>query len=328
MQQEIVAGVGNVYRAEVLFRHRLDPWMAGRELDAPAVGGALGRPRRAAARRRPARADRRRPSRRTARTGPGPVRQGEAHYVYRRTGLPCFVCGTPVVAEPMAGRTLYRCPFCQRGRGDFGAPRPTTSSELRRRPHPEQAPRRRSQYGATASRRPRTSSRGRPARSSAARARRTRGQQALTAEVGRAEVADVEREVGLVVGALAASRAPGPPRSRQRAGVRRQQRVGDLEDDVDGGEVAAGGERGGQVDEPQPEPVLEARCGGPDVDEQVQQRVVDAGRRRLDLAPEVEVEQRAPQRPGGRRVEGDELAATTIARSARCRASELRTNKA
>jgi formamidopyrimidine-DNA glycosylase len=47
----------------------------------------------------------------------GAVRSGEQHYVYRRTDLPCFICGTPVVAEPMAGRTLYRCPLCQAGAG-------------------------------------------------------------------------------------------------------------------------------------------------------------------------------------------------------------------
>jgi endonuclease VIII len=32
MDQAVLSGVGNVYRAEVLFRHRLDPWMQGREL--------------------------------------------------------------------------------------------------------------------------------------------------------------------------------------------------------------------------------------------------------------------------------------------------------
>jgi endonuclease-8 len=35
--------------------------------------------------------------------------------VYKRTGLPCRICGTPVVSEPMAARTLYRCPVCQVG---------------------------------------------------------------------------------------------------------------------------------------------------------------------------------------------------------------------
>ncbi len=37
-----------------------------------------------------------------------------AHYVYRRTGMPCRVCGTPVLTEEMVGRNLFWCPVCQR----------------------------------------------------------------------------------------------------------------------------------------------------------------------------------------------------------------------
>ena len=116
MQQDVVSGIGNVYRAEVLFRHRLDPWMPGRDLAEPQWealwddlvvllrdGLRRGRIVTTLPRDRPHRS--------------GPVRTGEQHYVYRRTDLPCFLCGTPVVAEPMAGRTLYRCPWCQAGAG-------------------------------------------------------------------------------------------------------------------------------------------------------------------------------------------------------------------
>ena len=35
MDQKIIAGVGNVYRAEVLFRRRLDPWMPGTDVTEP-----------------------------------------------------------------------------------------------------------------------------------------------------------------------------------------------------------------------------------------------------------------------------------------------------
>jgi endonuclease VIII len=114
MQQEVVAGVGNVYRAELLFRHRLDPWMPGRELPEAAWealwadlvvlmrdGLRRGRIITTLPQDRPHRS--------------GPVREGEAHYVYRRTGLPCLVCGMLIVSEPMAGRKLYRCPGCQKG---------------------------------------------------------------------------------------------------------------------------------------------------------------------------------------------------------------------
>jgi endonuclease-8 len=37
----------------------------------------------------------------------------EAHYVYRRQGRPCFLCGTPVQTQLMAARNLFWCPTCQ-----------------------------------------------------------------------------------------------------------------------------------------------------------------------------------------------------------------------
>ena len=35
-------------------------------------------------------------------------------YVYRRAGLPCLVCGTPVLTRVLGGRNLFWCPECQR----------------------------------------------------------------------------------------------------------------------------------------------------------------------------------------------------------------------
>jgi formamidopyrimidine-DNA glycosylase len=52
-----------------------------------------------------------RPEDRTRRRGA--VQRDDAHYVYRRTGLPCRICGTPVRTEVMVGRNLYWCPVCQ-----------------------------------------------------------------------------------------------------------------------------------------------------------------------------------------------------------------------
>ena len=43
----------------------------------------------------------------------GPAQREDAHYVYRRTGLPCRVCGTEVRTEVLVGRNLYWCPICQ-----------------------------------------------------------------------------------------------------------------------------------------------------------------------------------------------------------------------
>ena len=112
MQQDLVAGVGNVYRAEVLFRAGMDPHRPGSGVDRESWDRlwddlvALMRAGVRAGRIVTTRAEHR--SRRT-----GPASLQDAHYVYRRTGLPCRVCGTPVVAEPFVARTLYQCPVCQ-----------------------------------------------------------------------------------------------------------------------------------------------------------------------------------------------------------------------
>jgi endonuclease VIII len=36
-------------------------------------------------------------------------------YVYRRAGLLCHVCGTPIRSAVLAGRNLFWCPVCQHG---------------------------------------------------------------------------------------------------------------------------------------------------------------------------------------------------------------------
>ena len=111
MQQEIVSGIGNVYRAEILFRHGLDPFRPGRELtqerwlglwhdlsELMRAGVRTGRIITTRPEDRPPGARKR-----------GPVRREDACYVYRRTGEPCRICDTPVQTMPMAGRNLYWC---------------------------------------------------------------------------------------------------------------------------------------------------------------------------------------------------------------------------
>lgn len=112
MQQDVVAGIGNVYRAEALFRARLDPWAPGRQLDEgtwEALWSDLVGLLRDGVRR--GRIVTTLPGDRTRRSGT--VRREDAYYVYRRAGLPCRICGTAVVTEPMVGRNLFRCPVCQ-----------------------------------------------------------------------------------------------------------------------------------------------------------------------------------------------------------------------
>ena len=112
MDQSVVAGVGNVYRAEVLFRAGIDPYRPGR-LVTLAQWQALWSDLRSLMRAglRAGRIVTTRSEDRGRRSGR--ARQEDAHYVYRRTGLPCRRCGTPVLTEPLVGRNLYRCPTCQ-----------------------------------------------------------------------------------------------------------------------------------------------------------------------------------------------------------------------
>jgi endonuclease-8 len=37
----------------------------------------------------------------------------DRHWVYKREGLPCRVCGTNIVMEMMGSRKLYWCPVDQ-----------------------------------------------------------------------------------------------------------------------------------------------------------------------------------------------------------------------
>jgi formamidopyrimidine-DNA glycosylase len=114
MDQAVVSGIGNVYRAELLYRARQNPHAPGREVREEVVRGiwrdwvkllAIG-----------------------VETGqmmtmddldPDAHRAAMAsrddrHWVYHRAGLPCRVCGTAIVVEEMATRKLYWCPQCQR----------------------------------------------------------------------------------------------------------------------------------------------------------------------------------------------------------------------
>jgi len=112
MDQKVIAGVGNVYRAEVLFRQRIDPLLPGRALSADDAARLWDDTAAVMA-------DGVRDGR-IITTTPGywsdqgslPPNE-EAHFVYRRHGQPCRVCGTPVELAGHSGRKLYWCPACQ-----------------------------------------------------------------------------------------------------------------------------------------------------------------------------------------------------------------------
>ncbi|WP_144659028.1 Fpg/Nei family DNA glycosylase [Paenarthrobacter nicotinovorans] len=112
MDQSVLAGVGNIYRAEVLFRQAVDPWTPGNGIDIETAGRLWDD---------------------TVRTMADGVRDGrivttpsslwseggvlpsdaDAHFVYKREGMPCRACGTLVGVTEIGARKLYWCPGCQ-----------------------------------------------------------------------------------------------------------------------------------------------------------------------------------------------------------------------
>ncbi|MGD9483010.1 DNA-formamidopyrimidine glycosylase family protein [Streptomyces sp. TRM70308] len=118
LDQKVVSGVGNVYRAEVLFRHGVDPYRPGRELTR-AQWRALWEdlvelmPHGV----RSGRIDTVRPEHTPEAMGRPPRvdDHGGEVYVYRRAGRPCHVCAARVRTAELAGRNLFWCPACQRG---------------------------------------------------------------------------------------------------------------------------------------------------------------------------------------------------------------------
>lgn len=113
MDQGVIAGIGNVYRAEMLFRARLNPHTPGKQVPEDLVremwrdwsrllrvgvemgqmmtmDGLEGEDYRLAM-----------------------ANRADRHWVYHRAGLPCRICGTEIMLEEMAARKLYWCPSCQ-----------------------------------------------------------------------------------------------------------------------------------------------------------------------------------------------------------------------
>ena len=113
MDQAVVSGIGNVYRAEMLYRQRLNPHTPGRDVPEDVVRAlwhdwvrllAIG-----------------------VETGQMMTMDGlspeqyraamasrdDRHWVYHRAGLPCRVCGTEIALEEIGARKLYWCPRCQ-----------------------------------------------------------------------------------------------------------------------------------------------------------------------------------------------------------------------
>ena len=114
MDQSVISGVGNIFRAETLLRCGVSPFRAGDRLSADRVrslwrdlaplmeyGVATGFITTVEA------AD-----------VPDPLPEGDEEaarwYVYHRTARPCLRCGAPVRERTVAGRRLFWCAACQR----------------------------------------------------------------------------------------------------------------------------------------------------------------------------------------------------------------------
>ena len=113
MDQKVIAGVGNVYRAEVLFRARIDPMRAGTAITRPEfdeLWDDLVVLMRVGVRRGRIHVVRPEDDHGAPSYGPNRPRT----YVYRRAGEPCRICGTTVLTSELEGRNLFWCPNCQR----------------------------------------------------------------------------------------------------------------------------------------------------------------------------------------------------------------------
>jgi formamidopyrimidine-DNA glycosylase len=110
LDQRTVAGIGNIYADEALWRARLNPLRPAEGLDR----GELRRLHRGIrtalehglARQGSTLRDYRLPD------GSGGSMQDEFH-VYGRRDQPCDRCGTPIARTQVAGRTTWFCPTCQ-----------------------------------------------------------------------------------------------------------------------------------------------------------------------------------------------------------------------
>ncbi|HEY4187635.1 MAG TPA: DNA-formamidopyrimidine glycosylase family protein [Polyangia bacterium] len=112
LDQRVASGIGNVYKSEVLFLERLDPFAPLSSVGDEALTRVYAHARALMQAnlgpwRRTTTAD-------LTRGGFGPRGAARAH-VYRRGGHPCRVCGTAILAATQGEppRRTYYCPRCQ-----------------------------------------------------------------------------------------------------------------------------------------------------------------------------------------------------------------------
>ncbi|MEU1680205.1 DNA-formamidopyrimidine glycosylase family protein [Micromonospora zamorensis] len=101
LDQRNLAGVGNLYKCEVLFLRGVSPWTP--------VGAVPDLPGMVALAQRLLAANRGR----WTQSSTGSLHRGQTSYVYGRRAQPCRRCGTAIRKEELGERVTYWCPVCQ-----------------------------------------------------------------------------------------------------------------------------------------------------------------------------------------------------------------------
>jgi len=113
LDQSVIAGIGNIYADEGLFRARIHPLRRARRLTRKQCLDLMDATRRVMLR--------------SIEVGGSSIRDylqpdgrdggyQQERLVYGRTGKPCVICGTPIVRTVIAQRAAHHCPKCQPGR--------------------------------------------------------------------------------------------------------------------------------------------------------------------------------------------------------------------
>ncbi|MBM0259699.1 zinc finger domain-containing protein [Micromonospora sp. 4G55] len=101
LDQRNLAGVGNLYKCEVLFLRGLSPWTPVGAV--PDLAGTVALAQRLLAANRG----------RWTQSTTGSLHRGGTSYVYGRRAQPCRRCGTAIRKEELGERVTYWCPRCQ-----------------------------------------------------------------------------------------------------------------------------------------------------------------------------------------------------------------------
>jgi endonuclease-8 len=101
LDQGNLAGLGNLYKSELLFLRGVSPWTPVG--DVPDLPGLVALAQRLLAANRG----------RWTQSTTGALRHGQTTHVYGRRGQPCRRCGAPIRAAEQGERITYWCPACQ-----------------------------------------------------------------------------------------------------------------------------------------------------------------------------------------------------------------------